>query len=88
MHNSSKKGVTLDDALRWAKRMERIFIKENRVARMSTYNERIRRYCPLGVEHFCDGRPNGCKGKKRRPCIMYINGRCTNQNVRIRNGQQ
>jgi len=85
MYNASKKGVTLGDVHRWAERMEKIFITENRIAQMKTYNRKIRRYCPLGLEHFCDGRPNGCKGKKRRPCVMYTNGRCTNKNVKIKN---
>ena len=53
------------------------------------YEERVKKGCPYGEKHFCNGKVNRtikCKGEKRsdkEPCKFFIKGKCRNPEVRI-----
>lgn len=47
---------------------------------------RIKKYCPLGMEYFCDGSINPSRTKAgtkpKKPCVYYICRRCTNPKIK------
>lgn len=52
---------------------------------------RVRKYCPLGMTHFCDGSVNISRAKAgEKPvdkCEFYVDRVCTNANVHMRRGE-